>query len=160
MKLILCATIILFSSYLQAQKVADFRLLDSQNAMRSFSELKGEKLTVIDFWATWCKPCVKAIPELNTIYENYKEKGIAFISINCDGPRSIAKAIPMGNSLKINYPLLLDINSDVKNQLNLSAFPTLIIINPEGKIVWIHEGYGNGYAEEVTKELEKQLKAN
>lgn len=160
MKLILCATIILFSSYLQAQKVADFRLLDSQNAMRSFLELKGEKLTVIDFWATWCKPCVKAIPELNTIYENYKEKGIAFISINCDGPRSIAKAIPMGNSLKINYPLLLDINSDVKNQLNLSAFPTLIIINPEGKIVWIHEGYGNGYAEEVTKELEKQLKAN
>jgi len=160
MKLILVSLISLFATCLQAQKIADFRLQDSQNSMKSFLELKGEKLTVIDFWATWCKPCIKAIPELNIIYENYKEKGVAFISINCDGPRSIAKAIPMGNSLKINYPILLDINSDVKNQLNLSVFPTLIIINSEGKIVWVHEGYASNYKEEVIGELEKQLKAN
>lgn len=159
MKLILSSLLFLFLTSIQAQKVANFRLNDSQNSMKTYMELKGEKLTVIDFWATWCKPCIKAIPELNTIHENFKEKGVAFISINCDGPRSVAKAIPMGNSLKIKYPLLLDINSDVKNQLNLSAFPTLIIINSEGQIVWIHEGYANGYMEEVTGELEKLLKA-
>ncbi|VXC03158.1 Peroxiredoxin [Flavobacterium sp. 9R] len=152
--------IFLFFFHVQAQKVADFRLQDSQNTMKSFLELKGEKLTVIDFWATWCKPCIKAIPELNTVYEQYKNKGVNFISINCDGPRSIAKAVPMGNSLKITYPLLLDINSDVKNQLNLAAFPTLIIVNEQGKIVWIHEGYAGGYAEEVTAAIEKHLNAN
>jgi thiol-disulfide isomerase/thioredoxin len=160
MKIILSTLLLFFSIGIQAQKVTDFRLQDSQNAMKSYSELKGDKLTVIDFWATWCKPCIKAIPELNVVYENYKEKGVAFISINCDGPRSIAKAVPMGKSLKIEYPLLLDINSDVKNQLNLTAFPTLIIVNAEDKIVYIHEGYANSYSEEVIAAIEKQLKAN
>jgi thiol-disulfide isomerase/thioredoxin len=142
----------------KAQKVNEFRLQDSQNQSKSYSDLKGEKLTVIDFWTTWCKPCIKAIPELNSIYENFNNKGVSFISINCDGPRSIAKAIPMSTSLKIVYPVLLDINSDVKNQLNLSAFPTLIIVNAQGKIVYIHEGYETGYSEEITLEIEKQLK--
>lgn len=51
-----------------AQTVPNFLLKDIDNQMQSFENLKGEKLTLIDFWATWCKPCVKAIPKLNEIY--------------------------------------------------------------------------------------------
>jgi len=158
MKSLFSILLFVISITINAQKVNDFRLPDSQNKNTTFSELKGEKLTVIDFWATWCKPCIKAIPELNKVYEKFKDQGVSFISINCDGPRSIAKAVPMSNSLKIAYPLLLDINSDVKNQLNLAAFPTLIIVNEVGKIVYVHEGYADGYNEEITQALEKQLK--
>lgn len=158
MKYLFSILLFVISITINAQKVNDFRLPDNQNKNTSFSELKGEKLTVIDFWATWCKPCIKAIPKLNKVYEKFKDQGVSFISINCDGPRSIAKAVPMSNSLKIAYPLLLDINSDVKNQLNLAAFPTLIIVNEVGKIVYIHEGYADGYNEEITQALEKQLK--
>lgn len=153
-------TILLFfvSITINAQKVTDFRLPNSQNKNTTYLELKGEKLTVIDFWATWCKPCIKAIPELNKVYEKFKDQGVSFISINCDGPRSIAKAVPMSNSLKIAFPLLLDINSEVKNQLNLAAFPSLVIVNAAGKIVFIHEGFADGYEEEISQALEKQLK--
>jgi cytochrome c biogenesis protein CcmG, thiol:disulfide interchange protein DsbE len=143
---------------LNGQTVRNFQLKDIDNVSHSFSELKGDKLTVIDFWASWCKPCQKAIPELNKIYEKYKEKGVQIIGINCDGPRSVSKVSPLVNSLQIKYPVLLDINSEVMNKLNLSAFPTLVLANSEGKIVWIHEGFVEGDTESIVSEIEKNIK--
>ena len=142
-------------SGLQAQSIKNFSLKDTQNINHSYEELKGEKLTVIDFWATWCKPCLKAIPELNILYNEFKDKGLAFIGINGDGPRSVAKVGPMSKSLQIAYPVLLDIDTTVKTQLNLSAFPTLILVNQKGKIVWIHEGYVSGDEKEIKSQIEK-----
>jgi thiol-disulfide isomerase/thioredoxin len=155
MKIIYFVIVFCMALQLQAQTVKNFNLKDTQNTSRSFEELKGEKLTIIDFWATWCKPCLKAIPELNTIYDQFKDKGVAVISINCDGPRSVAKVGPMSKSLKMNYPVLLDIDSTVKTQLNLAAFPTLILVDSKGKIVWIHEGFVSGDEKEIIAQIEK-----
>jgi len=155
MKTLFLSILICCSLQLEAQNVKDFSLKDIQNTNQTFSKLKGEKLTVIDFWATWCKPCMKAIPELNLLYKEFKEKGVSFISINCDGPRSIAKAGPVSQSLQIEYPVLLDIDSTVKTQLNLSAFPSLILVNSKGKIVWIHEGFVSGDEKEIKEQIEK-----
>lgn len=142
---------------MQAQNVRNFQLRDLGNVQRSFDELKGERLTLIDFWASWCGPCLKSIPELNHIYDTYKEQGVEIIGINCDGPRSISKVAPMVRSMKIQYPVLVDLNSDVKNELNLMAFPTLIIVDPAGKILWIHEGFVTGDAEVIKAEIDKHL---
>jgi len=141
-----------------AQNVLNFQLRDLDNTQQSFNELKGERLTLIDFWASWCGPCLKSIPELNSIYETYREQGVEIIGINCDGPRSISKVAPMVRSMKIQYPVLIDLNSDVKNELNLMAFPTLIIVDPDGKILWIHEGFVAGDTEVIIAEIEKHLK--
>lgn len=145
---------------LPAQMVRNFELKDIENTIRSYDELKGEKLTLIDFWATWCKPCNKAIPELNNIYDLYKSKGVEIIGINCDGPRSVSKVGPFTKSLSIKYPILIDINSEVRNELNAIAFPTLLIVNSKGQVVWIHEGFVTGDAEVIIAEIEKQLNAN
>ena len=102
-----------FSSALQAQRLPEFSLKDLENNLQSFENLKGEQLTLFDFWATWCKPCRKAIPELNKIYDVYQERGVKIVGVNCDGPRSTAKVAPMAKSLSIQYPVLLDINSDL-----------------------------------------------
>jgi len=145
---------------LNAQQVRNFTLNDLDNNPRSFEQLKGEKLTIIDFWATWCKPCNKAIPELNKIYNKFKNKGVNVIGINCDGPRSIAKVAPLCKTLQIEYPVLIDMNIQLMAELNLSAYPTLIIVNSSGKVVWIHEGFISGdelaIAEEINKQLAKQ----
>ncbi len=161
MKTLLIMACALFSYYgLTAQNVSNFEYKDLENNSRSFNELKGEKLTLIDFWATWCKPCNKAIPELNKIYDFYKGKGVEIIGINCDGPRSISKVAPLSKSLQIQYPVLLDINSELKSELNILVFPTLIMVNSKGKIVWIHEGFVSGDTEIIISEIEKQLKEN
>jgi thiol-disulfide isomerase/thioredoxin len=154
-------TCLLFSTFgLTAQTVTNFEFKDIENNTRTYNELKGKNLTLIDFWATWCKPCNKAIPELNKIYSSYRDKGVEIIGINCDGPRSISKVAPLSKSLQIKYPVLIDINSELKAELNIIAFPTLIMVNSKGKIVWIHEGFVSGDAEIIIAEIEKQLKAN
>jgi len=161
MKTLLIMACALFSYYgLTAQNVSNFEYKDLENNTRSYNELKGEKLTLIDFWATWCKPCNKAIPELNKIYDLYKSKGVEIIGINCDGPRSVSKVAPLSKSLQIKYPVLLDINSELKSELNILAFPTLIMVNSKGKIVWIHEGFVSGDTEIIISEIEKHLKEN
>jgi len=150
---------LLLSVGINAQTVKNFHLKNLANELKSFNDLKGEKLTLIDFWATWCKPCNKAIPELNKVYTLYKDKGVEIIGINCDGPRSISKVGPMAKSLQIQYPVLTDINTEVMNDLNLMAYPTLLIVNSEGKILWIHEGYVTGDTELIMAEIDKNLKA-
>ena len=149
--------VLLINFGLNAQNIRNFELKDLENNIRSFNELKGEKLTLIDFWATWCKPCKKSLPELNKIYELYKIKGVEVIGVNCDGPRSISKVFPFSKSLQIKYPMLVDINSELKNDLNLIAFPSLIIVNSKGKVIWIHEGFASGDTEVIIAEIEKNL---
>lgn len=143
---------------LSAQNVKNFQLKDIENSIRNYNELKGEKLTLIDFWATWCKPCIKAIPELNKIYYSFKTQGVEIIGINCDGPRSVSKVAPFSKSLKIQYPVLVDINSEIKSDLNILALPTLLIVDANDKVVWIHEGFVSGDAEIIKAEIEKLLK--
>jgi thiol-disulfide isomerase/thioredoxin len=140
------------------QKVSNFELKDIDNKSRTFNELKGKKLTLIDFWATWCKPCTKAIPELNKIYEMYRDKGVEIIGINGDGPRSVSKVAPVSKALKIKYPVLIDLNASVKADLNVIVFPTLLIVNTEGNVVWVHEGFVTGDTEVIIAEIEKYLK--
>lgn len=156
--IMICALFTLWGTY--AQNVRNFELKDIDNNTLSYDQLKGEKLTVIDFWATWCKPCNKAIPKLNEIYESYKSQGLEIIGINCDGPRSVSKVGPLSQALNIQYPVLIDLNSEVKSELNILAFPTLIIVDTSGKIVWIHEGFVTGDEEIIKSEIEKLLKTN
>ena len=142
---------------LSAQQLPEFSIIDTNNNFQSFEDLKGDKLTLFDFWATWCKPCRKAIPELNKIYSEYQDKGVAIVGVNCDGPRSTAKVLPMARSLNIQYPVLLDINSDLMNELSLANFPTLIAVNEMGKIVYVHEGFALGDEVEIREAIDELL---
>jgi thiol-disulfide isomerase/thioredoxin len=149
--------IVCISHLINAQTVPNFLLKDIESQTQSFENLKGEKLTLIDFWATWCKPCVKAIPKLNEIYKDYKEKGVNIIGVNCDGPRSISKVEPMSKALAIEYPVLLDIDNELRIDLDVNYYPTLIMVNQKNEIVWLHEGYGYDDDKLIVQQIEKQL---
>ena len=139
------------------QKIGNFKLKDVKNKWQELDKLKGEKLTVIDFWATWCKPCVNAIPELVKISDKYKNKGVAFISINVDGNRGRQKIRPMAWSLGINFPVLLDTNGRVQKKLGISAVPSLLIIDAEGRLLVFHKGYRSGDEIVIEKEIKDYL---
>jgi len=140
-----------------ATQIKDFKLKDLENRYVSLSELKGEKLTIIDFWATWCKPCIKAIPNLNKIYKSYKEQGLEVIGINVDSPRNSAKVKPFIKTYKMEYAVLRDPNSQLATELNVSAYPTLYLINAQNEIVYTHIGYHSGEEKLLIREIEKQL---
>ena len=140
------------------QTVKNYTLQDMDNANVSLYDLKGEKITILDFWTTWCRPCKKAIPELSKLYEEYSQQGVQIIGVNCDGPRTVAKVPTVSRGMGIQYPVLSDINSEMMNALNYSNFPTLIILDGDFKIQYVHEGFVPGDEIEIKQEIEKYLK--
>ncbi len=158
--LLLVLGMIILTQTSTAQRIRNFSLQDINNNVRTYEEIKGEKLTIIDFWTTWCKPCRKSIPELNKIYEKFKDQGVSVVGLNCDDPRSVAKVAPMSKSMQIEYPVLLDIDSELFNYLNLAGFPTLILVDNTNKVRYIHEGFVAGDELEIIEQIEKQLSAS
>ncbi|MCT4587659.1 MAG: TlpA family protein disulfide reductase [Carboxylicivirga sp.] len=146
-----------FTFQSSAQKVFNFSLENLEGDWVEFEELQGDKLTIIDFWASWCKPCLKSMPKIDEIYNNYKDQGLNVISINTDGPRSISKVLPLSQTLNLSYPVLSDINNEVSNELNVSALPTLLLVDQSGEIIWRHEGWSTGNEKEIEAYVKKNI---
>ena len=144
---------------LKSQDVNDFSLDNTENQRVSYHQLKGEKLTVIDFWATWCKPCLNALPKLGMLSDTLKNQGVQFIGISVDGPRNWSKVKPFTESLGITYPILIDKEGEVMRDMNINAIPTLIVADKNNEIVYIHEGFSPGDENIIRDELEKLLQS-
>jgi thiol-disulfide isomerase/thioredoxin len=141
-----------------SQKVYDFTLPDAHSSeILSFNSLKGEKLTLIDFWATWCKPCMAAIPKIEAIFQTYKDSGLNVIGINVDSPRNLSKIAPFTKSLGIKYPVLLDTEQVVMRDLNVTSLPTLLIVDNNNKVVYFHEGFQPGHEIEIENQIRSLL---
>ena len=157
-KVLLTLLLCLCMTNLNAQTIDDFTLDNIDNEPISLSEIQGDQVTIIDFWATWCKPCTKAMPKLNTIYNKYKEHGLAMIGISCDGPRSTAQVPAVAHNLKIDYTILRDIDCAVMNDYQYQAFPTLIVLDSDSEVVYVHEGFSNGDEHEIEEVIVSHLK--
>ena len=138
--------------------ITDFTLPDLQNKRQTYSDLKGEKYTILDFWATWCKPCQRSIPEMIELYDRYQDRGVEFIGINIDAPRNLSKVRPVSQSLGINYPVLLDSNSELMGKLHVTVVPTLLVLDKTDEIVYRHQGYRPGDEKILAEKLEELLK--
>ncbi len=132
---------------------------DPGGEQEELQALLGENLTVFDFWASWCKPCLNAIPELIEISKEFEAKGVKVIGINEDGPRNLSKVKPLVEALGITYPVLHDKDQSFMERMNVTVFPTIIIVDKKGRTKWIHEGYEKGSGDALRKKLNKLLEA-
>ena len=89
--IIIIVSLAIFQINVYSQDYSGYQFKSLDNNIFSIDDLKGEKITVIDFWATWCKPCVQSLPKLNEVYNKYKDQGVQFVGMNIDGPRNMAK---------------------------------------------------------------------
>ncbi len=142
--IILLFIIVPFQANVSGQQIYDTNMTDTDGRSVTLADLKGEKLTVVDFWATWCKPCLVSIPQLVKLNDEFGQKGVNFIGINEDGPRNIAKVKPFAFSKGITYPVLMDSDQQLMSDLMVSALPTLIILDKNGRVLYTHEGYSYG----------------
>lgn len=135
----------------QEGKVApDFELSDLEGQKTvHLSEFRG-KPVLLSFWAAWCKPCRREMPELQRLHERYG-KEVVVIGINED--RDPAPARRLLREKGITYLNLWDHRGEVFAKYRIVAFPTTVWINPEGILLKISKGYAAGYIESETRKL-------
>jgi cytochrome c biogenesis protein CcmG, thiol:disulfide interchange protein DsbE len=136
------------------RKLFTFRLADLKGRQVDLSTLKGHPL-VVDFWATWCPPCRKEIPELNAIYKKYRSRGLVVLGLSVDiiqgdGVKSVR---PFARELKIGYPILMA-DDAVVDALDVDNLPTTLFFNRKGELISRLEGAGKrGELAEAVKGL-------
>ncbi|MDP7664861.1 MAG: TlpA disulfide reductase family protein [Nitrospinota bacterium] len=115
------------------------KTLDGQN--RSLSQDKGN-IILMNFWATWCPPCIREMPAMQRAYDKFKDRGFQIIAISVDLGNSDAVR-KFTESLKLNFQVLLDPENRVKQAYRVRALPTTYLIDRAGRVV----AYGMGARE-------------
>ena len=110
---------------------ADFTLSDLQGKSWHLRDLKG-KVVLVNFWATWCPPCRKEMPDLQALYDKYKDEGLVVLSISDE---EAAKVNPFIAERKITYPVLLDPGRKVNGAYVVEGIPKTFVYDREGKLV-------------------------
>ena len=138
------------SAMAQQQKAANFSLKSADGTSFELNKYKG-KVVVVNFWATWCGPCRKEIPDFIEAYKKYKSKGLEIIGISLDQD-GWTRVTPYVKQSNINYPVVLGDEQVVQNYGGFNAIPTTFIVDKNGIIVDQHTGTMS------LKQLEAKLK--
>ncbi len=117
----------------------DFSLPTSDGKTLKLSDLRG-KVVIVDFWATWCPPCRKGIPDLIDLKKKYGSKGIEVVGISVDADNTIGEVVPFIKNYGINYPVVFGNSVVVQAYGGVRAIPTSFVIDKQGKIVASYEG--------------------
>lgn len=126
-----------------AQKLSalapDFTLKSSEGKTIKLSDFKG-KVVIIDFWATWCPPCRKGIPDLIDLKKKYGSKGFEVIGISVDSDNTKNDVVPFIKTNGINYPVAYVESSVIESYGGIQSIPTSFVIDKKGKIVASYVG--------------------
>jgi thiol-disulfide isomerase/thioredoxin len=162
-KLIALGMTLFVASALHAQvtELPDTQIKDVSSSKKiAFNQtIEKGKVTLINFWATWCVPCKKEIKNVRTkLPEWKKEADFNYMTVSIDESRAEGLVRSYAKSQGWDFPYYIDPNSDLKRSLNFQSVPFTIIVDKDGKVAFMHAGYEEGGENEVfarIKELSK-----
>lgn len=109
---------------------------------------------IIDFFATWCKPCNRELSAISEVYKEWQEEtGMRLVAVSIDQAQNIHKVKPLVDENGWEYEVLLDPNSDLKRAFGIQMIPYVLIIDGNGKIIYRHSGYTDGAEEELIETI-------
>jgi len=115
----------------EARQNADFTLTDLEGESWHLQELRG-KVVLVNFWATWCPPCRKEMPDLQALFNKYKSQGLIVLSISDE---EAAKVTPFIKQENITYPVMLDPDGKVHKLYQVEGIPKSFVYNRDGQLV-------------------------
>ncbi|GHF00078.1 TlpA disulfide reductase family protein [Thalassotalea profundi] len=144
--LIILLNISLFLSIAKADTLTEFE--------QQLAEYKG-KVVYLDFWASWCIPCLRSFPWMNEIQQKYSNEDFAVFSVNLDADKSFATAFL--EKTPANFPVFYDLKGKVAKAFKLRGMPSSYIIDRTGKIVSSHVGFNDEKKVAYQTEIEKLI---
>jgi peroxiredoxin len=134
------------------QPAADFETTDIDGKKVKLADLR-DKVVVLDFWYRGCGWCIKAMPQMNQLAEEFAGKPVAIFGMNTDRNEADAKFVI--EKMELKYPTLKAVGQPEK--FGVQGFPTLIVIDPRGRVHDIHVGYSPTLREDVGKQIRQLL---
>lgn len=119
----------------------DFTLKSDSGANLKLSELRGE-VVLINFWASWCGPCRQEMPLLSELHDKYKDMGFTVLGVNVE--ENSAQARKLLRDMPVSFPVLYDNDSTVSKQYDVVAMPSTILVDRDGNMRYLHQGYKPG----------------
>ncbi len=134
----------------------EIKTLDGKTVnIQKYTHQSG-KITILSFWATWCKPCHQELDAVMELYPEWREKyDVQMLAVTVDTQRALAKVGPMVESKGWEYIILSDANQVLQTVLNFQSIPQTFLLDRNGDVIYEHTGYlpGDEY------NLEEKIKA-
>jgi peroxiredoxin len=131
---------------------ADWETKDLEGKTHSLKGYKGN-VVILDFWYRGCGWCIRAMPQMKELAEDFKGQPVVVLGMNTDSDEKDAKLVV--DEMKLNYPVLKA--EGLPEKYHVRGFPTLIIVDPTGKVADVHVGYSPTLREEVGKAVKRLL---
>ncbi|MCI3920247.1 redoxin domain-containing protein [Paenibacillus sp. TRM 82003] len=132
--------------------VAPFKLEALGGESIGTSDYKGRPM-IINFWGTFCPPCVEETPALQRMYEKYKDQGVVILGVNL-GEKPVVRVEQFADRFDVTYPILLDPELEVRDRYGVRSYPTTYFVDASGTVRTIMVGgMSEGYMESQIRSL-------
>ncbi len=124
-------------------------------------DLKSEKesIIILNFWASWCLPCLKEFPSLVKLQAKFKGRGVKVIGINGDEEDPLENIKKIENKYALNFESVADADSSISNQFLINTYPVSIVFH-KGRVIYVNKKIHDFMAPEFISLIEDTLKAN
>ena len=160
-KLLLSIAVVLFGfiGAAQAQLPAiTLKTIDGKT-VRTDTLSNDGKPFIIDFFATWCKPCNRELDAIAEVYDEWKEEtGVKLYAVSIDVAQNMNKVKPLVDNHGWEYDVLFDPNGDFKRALGIQMIPYVLIVDGNGQIAYKHNGYTDGAETELIDKVRELVK--
>lgn len=134
----------------------DFMLKNLNGDSIRLKQFQGDYI-LLNFWATWCAPCVKEMPSMERLQQRFKNKGMHVVAISLDKEPEEKVAV-FANKLKLTFSILLDPDGKVSHPYGARALPSTFILNPYGQVIAAAKGERDWFSEEAISYFDELLR--
>jgi peroxiredoxin len=139
-------------------KAPSFHAKDMNGEAVALEDLLGKGPVLVDFWATWCKPCIKELPHIQRLHEQYSAKGLTVLAVTIDSPKSQSRVKPFVTGRGFTFTVVMDGSQDVFRKMQgKGSIPYVVVLDADGNIRYRHTGYRPGDEQELEKIVRELL---